>query len=167
MRTAIAIGVAVLLAGAAAQAQSGKALSKEDRAEIQELYARYAHAIDSGNGQAYMGVFTEDGVLQSVVADRPDGGFTMKISDIAKGAKLRERPKITHFYSNIIVDPAPEGARGQVYVLLMDLQKNPAITSGSVCDDSIVKTKGGWKFKKRVCYREAGPAQSAGASSSK
>jgi hypothetical protein len=165
MRTAIAIGVAVLLASAGARAQSGKALSRNDRAEIQELYARYAHAIDTGNGQAYIGVFTDDGVLQSVTGG-PDS-FTMNIADIAKRAKLRERPKITHFYSNIVIDPAPEGARGQAYVLLLDLQKNPAITSGSLCDDSIVKTKAGWKFKKRVCYREPGPTQAAGVTSSR
>ena len=161
MRNVVAVGLGVLLVSAAAHAQSGKALSQDDRAEIHALYARYAQAIDGGDGAAYAGVFTDDGVLVSA-GDRPEGERTMKIADIAKGAKLRERPKITHFYSNVVVDPAPEGARGRVYLLLMDLQKNPAITSGSVCDDSIVKTPAGWRFKRRVCYREPGPPQAAG-----
>ena len=38
-------------------------LSLADRVEILELLGRYAHAIDSGDGEAYAGCFTDDGVI--------------------------------------------------------------------------------------------------------
>lgn len=160
MRNVIAAGAGILLVGAVAHAQSGTTVSRDDRADIHELYARYAHAIDSGDGAGYLGVFTEDGVFV-MAGDHPDGGRTLTAAQIAKGARRRERPKITHYYSNIVIDPTPEGARGQVYLLLLDLQKNGTISSGSYCDDTLVKTKDGWRFQRRVCYREPGPPQPA------
>ena len=42
----------------------------DDHAAIQQLYARYAHGLDTAadNGQLFMGVFTPDAVLSCVSA---------------------------------------------------------------------------------------------------
>ena len=39
-------------------------LTTADRLEILELLGRYAHAIDSGDGEAYADCFTDDGVIE-------------------------------------------------------------------------------------------------------
>lgn len=161
MQKSIGIALAVLLLAAATRAQSGKTLTRDDRAEIHELYARYAQAADRSDAATYGGVFTEDGIF---VIDDPTGALggpggvqiitgRNAIAAIMRGPQ-RERPKVTHFYSNVLVDPAPEGARGSVYVVLIDLQKTPAITGGGYCDDALVRTAEGWRFKKRVCHVE-------------
>ena len=35
-------------------------------------------------------------------------------------------------------------------------QKNPAITGGGVCEDILVKTSAGWRFKQRTYFGEPG-----------
>jgi hypothetical protein len=153
---------------AAAHSAAGQSLSKNDHTEIHELYARYAQAADASNAEAYGGVFTPDGVF--VIEDPtgalggPGGTQTFNgrtaIAALMRGPR-RERPKVTHVYSNIVVDPAPEGAKGMVYVILIDLQRNPSITGGGVCDDRLARTKDGWRFTKRICHVEPRPAASA------
>lgn len=157
MRTTIvAILTSALFGGGIAlQAQSKGTLSAGDMAEIQVLYARYAQAFDSGNKDAYGGVFTPDGVFM-VGTDRVLTG-PKEIASLISGPR-RDRPKIFHVNSNVVIDPSPEGAKGSVYVVLMDLTKNPAITGGGVYEDTLVKTKDGWRFKKRIYYAEPGPA---------
>src|SRR5881628_817086 len=121
MRGPFVIGVAVLLLTAAAQAETKKTLSKNDRTEIQELYARYAHAMDGSDKEVLADLFAEDGVFTI------DGGRTwngrQEIASIISRPR-RERPKITHFFSNILAQPTPDGARVSHYVILIDLQKN-------------------------------------------
>jgi uncharacterized protein (TIGR02246 family) len=141
----------LLAASGAIEAQSAGTLTKNDYTEIHELYARYAQAYDSANKEGYSGVFTPDGVF--VVGPRTMTG-AKEIQAMITAAP-RERPKITHVNTNIVIDPTPEGAKGSVYVILMDLQKNPAITGGGVYEDTLVRTKDGWRFKKRVFYPEA------------
>ena len=147
------VGFAVLLSAAAGHAQS--ALTKNDYAEIQELLARFAHAIDSQDKETYRSIFTEDGVF--VMEGMRTWTGRKELETMASGPR-RERPKITHFFSNVKIEPTPEGAKASHYVLLIDLQKNPAITTGGFCDNTVVKTKEGWRFKKRVCAVEPGPA---------
>ena len=163
MRRFAAIPVAALLA-VAAPVQAEETLTRNDYTEIHELYARYAQAIDRGDADAYAGVFTEDGVF-TIGTDFVRKGKE-EIAAIVSGPR-RERPKITHFYSNIMVDPSPEGAKGSVYVILIDLQKTPAITGGGYCDDILVRTKEGWRFKNRACHLEPGPPNAPAQSSAR
>jgi hypothetical protein len=153
---------ALIVAAAGLEAQSKGPLSKNDYTEIHELYARYAYAYDTGNKDMYGGVFTPDGVFM-IGTDRVLNG-PKEIATLINGP-LRERPKIFHFTTNVLIEPSPDGAKGSCYVILMDLQKNPAVTGGGVYEDTLVRTKDGWRFKKRVYYAEPGPpkaTQSAG-----
>ena len=67
-KSAIAAAVMLLFAGAApavhAQQPRYSHSYAEDRAEIEDLMARYLFAIDYNDWDAYVGVFTEDGVLE-------------------------------------------------------------------------------------------------------
>jgi hypothetical protein len=74
---------------------------------------------------------------------------------------VKERPKIFHISTNVLIEPASEGAKGSSYVTLIDLQKTPAVTGGGTYEDVIVKTKEGWRFKKRSYFAEQVPAPAA------
>ncbi len=152
---AAAFGVIGFFAGT--QAATPK-LSSQDYNEIHALYARYAHAYDRSNSEAYGNVFTADGEFhagQRVLKGRKE------ISALATTrGPLKEHPKVLHVNSNVLIEPSPEGAKGSAYVVLMDLTKNPAITGGGVYEDAIVKTPDGWRFKKRAYFAETAPSAS-------
>jgi len=144
----VIVGIAVMTAAA-------PKLSSQDYNEIQSLYARYAHAFDKTDPEAYGNVFTPDG--EFVIGNRVLKGRKEIASLTTAFGPIKNRPKIFHVNSNVLLEPSAEGAKGSAYVVLMDLSKNPAITGGGVYEDSIVKTADGWRFKKRVFFAEPGP----------
>jgi len=63
---ALAVLVGVLLGSAPRlTAQHGPELSTQDYIDIQQLYARYYTAIDSGKAEAWADTFVADGVFNS------------------------------------------------------------------------------------------------------
>jgi hypothetical protein len=57
---------------------------------------------------------------------------------------------------NHLIEPAPEGARGKVYLLVIDIAQNAKPTSinmGGHYDDVYVKTPAGWRIKSRTFFR--------------
>ena len=145
----------LLLVGAHPTLHAESKLSGEDYAEIQMLYARYNYAFDSSNPAMYGGVFTTDG--EFVIGDRTLRG-QKGIGELAAGrGPLKPRPKIFHISTNVLIEPAADGAKGSSYVTLIDLQQNPAVTGGGTYEDVIVRTKDGWRFKKRSYFAEAAP----------
>ena len=151
----VGMGAAILLVALAAQAQSN-ALGAKDYVEIHELFARYAYAMDSNNSVGLRDVFTEDGVFTI------DGVTTWNGREEIESllaAPTRERPKITHFFTNTLIKPTAEGATASHYVILIDLQKHDAVTGGGYCDHALVKTGDGWRMKTRVCFVEPGPTE--------
>ena len=151
----VIVGIAVMTAAA-------PKLSGQDYNDIHALYARYAHTFDKTDPEAYGNVFTADG--QFVIGDRVLKGRKEIASLTTAFGPVKNRPKVFHVNSNVLIEASPEGAKGSAYVVLMDLSKNPAITGGGVYEDSIVKTAEGWRFKKRVFFAEPGPAATTQAS---
>ena len=156
------LAVAVALAGVAvrqavqAKGEGGAKLTTQDYIDIQQLYARYTHALDSGNGKAWGETFTQDGQMWSDTALTTYPNYTMvgrdQIAAYLKGP-ARERPRVGHVNANLVITPTATGATGRVYLLLMNLESAPArVTGGGVYDDILVKTSEGWRFKKRSHY---------------
>ncbi len=164
MRKLAGVGLALLLVAVTAQAQANKSLSQNDHTEIHELYARYAQAIDSSNKEAYAGVFTDDGVF-TIDGVRTWTG-SKEIASIVGGPR-RERPKITHFYSNILINPSSEGAKGSVYVILIDLQKSQAVTRGWLLRRRTRQNEGWLAFQEAGLLCRPGPGPSTGQSPSR
>jgi hypothetical protein len=60
-----------------------------------------------------------------------------------------------HFNANLVITPTPEGAKGSVYLLLFNARNIPAtIVETAIYDDTLIKTPQGWRFKKRVVWRD-------------
>lgn len=158
----------LLLAGAAAGAgtfpqiasaqtsQAGK-LSADDYMEIQQLYARYTHALDGADAEGYAALFTPDGSFNKVVGRDALIAF-VKARDPALAVR--------HFHANVVIMASPEGARGTCYNLFVDAGRSPPAAIGeSRYDDTLVKTGDGWRFKTRVNRIEAGSGNPATAAS--
>src|SRR4029453_4775390 len=63
------VAVAILGSGALMDAQKpgAQALPAQDLGEIQQLYAKYNWALDSGDSEGYASTFTPDGVFNTNV----------------------------------------------------------------------------------------------------
>jgi hypothetical protein len=140
----------VVVGAAWTYAQSGgaRALTAQDYVDIQQLYARYNWAIDAGDVEGYVALYTPDGSFNAF--NGADGLRTF----------MKGRPAGTrrHWNSNLVITPSPEGASGKVYLLLVDVAaKPPAITTAARYEDRLVKTAGGWRFKKRQTSPDPAP----------
>ena len=159
-RSVSSVLVAVIVAGFAvfAQAQSGgtrsAALSTQDYIDIQQLYARYAQLIDTGDAEGWANTFTPDGVFNN--SSRGHDALVQFVHDWRdkrRGASLR------HWNSNLVVTPSAEGASGSIYMQLLDIStKQPTATASYRYEDVLVKTAAGWRFKTRVLHRDTAPA---------
>ena len=133
----------------------------EDYVEIQQLYNKYAHAVDGlfmvdgktpPSGEAYADVFTDDGELNVVgVHDKNPIRGRKALIDFARNGLAKGPARNRHVITNLLVTPIPEGARGEVHMILIDSTTSPAtLVSHRATADILVKTPKGWRFKKRT-----------------
>lgn len=149
------------------------ALTSQDYIEIQQLAARYAYAIDkcTNSGYDYADLYTPDGVFS--IADENGVPGTARfegrdrLAQAAGGGKggcidpksAPDRYSMSHIVANHVITPAPGGATGKSYLLVVgfgdptakETARQPvrAYAWGGY-DDVYVKTAKGWRFKSRV-----------------
>lgn len=154
-----AVSVAVLVAPLAwgQQKVAGGSLTAADYVEIQQLVARYAYAVDThaDNGYAYADLFAPDGVFggASTTTGREALAKLARSTQAERGGPSYTR----HYLTNVIIYPTPEGARGNQYLVAIDVSeggKPSSIVHGGRYEDVYVRTPDGWRFKSRE-YRPA------------
>ncbi len=158
---------------AAGSSHEVMALTALDYIEIQQLAARYAYAIDkcTNSGYDYADLYTPDGVFS--VEDENGIPATARfegrdrLADADGGGKggcidpktAADRYSISHMVANLVITPAPGGATGKSYLLVVGLGDPIAkVTPGQSVrayswggyKDVYVKTPKGWRFKSRV-----------------
>jgi hypothetical protein len=153
LRKALALFAMIVAAGATlvyAQKAAG-ALTAQDLVDIQQLYAKYNWTLDAGDAEGYASTFTPDGVFNNNVGHDAIVKFAETFHG-GMGARVR------HWNTNLMIVPTPEGAHGQVYLVLVDFSTKPATiaTSASYSDD-LVKTAQSWRFKKRATKGDVAP----------
>lgn len=151
--TAIALSLLLGIAGSS-YAQGGAAgpLTALDYVEIQQLYARYNYAIDAGDIEAYVALYTSDGAFNAFEGQ----------AGLRQFMKNRQGGNRRHWNTNLVITPSPEGARGQVYLMFVDVgTKPPSITGAGKYEDVLVKTPQGWRFKKRRTMPDPPPDPAA------
>ena len=148
-------------------------LTALDYIQIQQLVAKYAEYIDtcSNNGYDYADLFTADGFFapfqngqigrksqgRDALARASGGG-----PDGCTGAGWIKQG-VKHLYVNHIINPTPEGASGQVNMLMIGLggDKNRIEHDGAYFD-TYEKTAQGWRFKSRVHHATYNPGAGRG-----
>ena len=148
------VGIALFSGTAwiAAQTSGGKALTTQDLVEIQQLYAKYNWTIDAGDGEGYASTYTPDGVFNTTTVGHDALAKFAGTFHSGLGSHVR------HWNTNLMILPTPEGASGQVYLVLVDFGTKPAtIATSAAYSDELVKTAQGWRFKKRATKGDAAP----------
>ena len=134
----------------AAQAQSktsAQSFSTQDYIDVQQLYARYAHALDSyeREGAGWAETFTPDGVFNKNTV-----GYAALVAFAKNWRENRGGAFLQHWNTQLVITPTADGARGSAYMMLVDRRTQPpSIMSVYEYDDEIVRTAGGWRFKSR------------------
>jgi hypothetical protein len=130
-------------------------LSVEDQLAIQQLYARYNHAIDSGNGANWAAAFTGEGVFSSAT-----GTFTgsEQLSQFATG--FASRLKARHWTNNLVLEGDGKKATGSCYLVLYRLtpgeQPPASVLTTAIYNDELAKGPDGqWRFTKRTVTGDA------------
>ncbi len=153
-RTAAVALVACLTAGAwvAAQTRPATTLTAADYSEVTELYHRMYHASDSRNRDGWVSTFADDGVFRlpngmEVVGKQALVDWRTK-SFGGKTGDTRKR----HWVSGLVMTPNADGsAKVRAYWLALDVSKTPGtVIETGTFDDVVVKTPGGWKFKRHA-----------------
>jgi hypothetical protein len=164
----ILLGAVLLVAAAAAMQAQNKAakpkpLTALDYAEIEQLNAAYGHYIDTGeeNGYAWANLFTPDGVFTRQAGDKYEGR-----EKLAALGRNRGGPKfVSHFITNVMVQPSADGAIGRAYCVTMDFPddkldasdpRRSEVQLGCRYHDTYVRTSDGWRFKTRTIVVSAG-----------
>ncbi len=124
------------------------ALSTDDVIEIQQLVARYNHAVDSGDADAFCAAFTTDGVLDAagMVIEGHDA-----LGAFAKGVPGSfDSPR--HIASNVVVEGDGDRASLRAYVQMYARQGDPphqVVVASGRYHDELVKSGGAWRFRRR------------------
>ena len=127
---------------------SAGSLTPADYAEIQQLYARYNTAIDAGDENTWASTFTPDGVFNNNVS-----GHDALVKFVRDWRERGNPTHLRHWNTNLLIQGTPDGARGSVYLSLLDVGvKPPASVTTGMYEDLLVKTPQGWRFKRRTVH---------------
>jgi hypothetical protein len=117
-------------------------LTTQDYIDIEQLYATYNHAIDSGDGEAWAATFTPDGTFNKFAGHDQLVGFIQTWKEKMNGGARR------HWNTNLRIVPSKEGASASVFLMLVDVNTKGIVATG-MYSDTLVKTASGWRFKTR------------------
>jgi ketosteroid isomerase-like protein len=158
-------GIAVLFLAVTVSSRSTQSSYGEDRAQIENLQARYMFALDFRDADTYASTFTEDGVLDYGPVVKGRDAIRKMVQGMAKADADRAakdtsglRPAAgRHNISNIVIKIDGDKAVGRAYWFHYSTN-NPARTaqldSFGNYEDELVKVNGQWLFSKRKIYNE-------------
>ncbi len=172
-RTLIAAAAALLAAPTVAEDYDGD--YARDRAQIEDLQARYLFAMNWGDFETYAGTFTEDGVLDWArgtvtgrEAIREEAEVLWRVfSGLEEGEAPASAPKRRHFIANQVLDIDGDIAIGRAYWYEFDIGmsgRQPFVLAYGHYEDELRKVDGRWLFSRRAIYNEIldgreGPAE--------
>lgn len=124
-------------------------LTPQDYLDIQQLVSSYPYGLDGNtdNGASYANLFAPGGVFGRPRTEGRDNLAALANRE-PHGAHY-----VRHFITNHVIDPAPGGAVGKEYAVIIEIGENGnpgRIFLGGRYDDEYVKTPQGWKFKMRT-----------------
>ena len=125
------------------------ALNTEDQLAIQQLVARYNHAIDGGDGHAYADAFTEDGVLDAGDLLLEGRAALAAFADVFPTSVRAPR----HVATNLVIDGHGDRAELKAYVQLYVLTGDPPhqqVSASGIYTDLLTKSDGRWRFVRRT-----------------
>lgn len=146
MKTRIGLVVILLLAAGCARQPDEQLLAVADRQAIDQLVAGdYPRALDSGDWDAYVANFTEDGELS--LGPQTARGHS-QIRELLEGLPPE---RINHVISNLSYEIDGDTATGGAYWEDIGLVNGaPGVAVAGHYEDILRKVDGRWKFSKRA-----------------
>ena len=146
----------------------------EDRAQIENLQARYMFALDFGDLDTFVTTFTEDGILDIIGMKwqgregikrglgemmPPVGESDPEAKQVTDAEEKKPLYRATgrHNISNIVIKIDGDRAVGRAYWFHMgngNPERKAALDSYGYYEDELKKVNGQWLFSKRVIYNE-------------
>lgn len=123
-------------------------LSVADRLDIQELLARYNHAIDSGDAAGWAATFAAGGTFTS--SGRTHTG-TQALQAFAADFATR-LPGSRHWNNNVVIEGDGDQATTRCYLQLLKTGgSEPAtLVTTAKYEDSLRRVNGAWRFASRT-----------------
>ena len=90
---------------------------------------------------------------------RQDVGRDALLQSAQKALGTPTATSAVHITTNVWIEPSPEGARGGAYLLNIapgERGKPATLTSVAFYEDTLVKTRDGWRLKRRKARSEGG-----------
>lgn len=127
-------------------------LPTDDIVAIQQLYARYNTAIDTGDGEAFAACFVPDGVFNpghTLVEGREAiAGFAVDTH--------KNLPLMRHDATNVVIDGDGDRATGSAFLVgYLAGPDHKVIVTGRY-RDQLVRTADGWQFTDRQFAPDTG-----------
>ncbi len=129
-------------------------MTLDDRIAIQDLVARYAWALDTGDIDALIACFTPDARIVEEVFEDPDvwegHDGIRRISEHYRNAK--GFPGRQHHTSQLMVEGGGEAADARSFVFVTECHGEPPylLRFTGYYQDKVVKQDGQWLFKERI-----------------
>lgn len=136
-------------------------LTVEDRFAIQDLLARYAWALDTGDVEGLVACFTPDARMTEEVFEDPD--VWVGHDDIRRLSQhYRNAPNFPgrqHHLSQLILDGDGERCRSKAFAMVTECHGEPPylIRFTGYWDDLLVKADGRWLIAERTVRLWDGP----------
>ncbi|WP_197519782.1 nuclear transport factor 2 family protein [Pseudonocardia sp. HH130630-07] len=128
-----------------------------DAVGIQALYARYAHAIDGGDGETWADCYTADGTYWSSTFGTRSGRDALREFAVAHFEEWREQGITTqHWINQSRFEPTSWGISGRTYVLLMGARESgpPVAMLQTEYHDELVRDAGRWRLRRRASHAQ-------------
>lgn len=133
------------------------ALSPEDRLAIEELLARYNHAIDSRDGDAWLACFTNDAIYEF-----PPDRYVEGIDALREAAAQRAAgagPDTRHWLNNVVIEGDGDAAHVRCYLALVRPEDPPRVNHTGIYDFELRREDDRWKFTRRTMIRDGAASQ--------
>lgn len=133
---------------------SAAPLTIEDRIAINDLLARYAWALDTGDVDTFVACFTPTAVVIEEVFEEPDrweGAHGIR----ALAEHFRSVPNFPgrqHHVSQVLVEGDSARSSSRSFVFVTECRGEPpyVIRFAGYYEDQIVKSSGHWLFQQRI-----------------
>ena len=128
----------------------------EDRFAIQDLFIRYATALDAGDVEGILSCFTRDGALESPVLGVRSGPEELR--DFAERFARFQRAgnQLRHVMTNFAIEVTGDTARARCYLVnILTRDGRTVMGPPGRYDCDVVRVDGQWLFRRRLVVLDA------------